>query len=336
MVINNAGVHDRASMFDTDAVDKTERVLSVNLLGALAVTQATAPVLVANGNAVIVNVLSAGSWLHGAGMLPYTVSKAAALSLTHATRAELNPHGVQVTAVHAGFIDTDMMSAFSGPKLAPLDVARTCVAAVRRGEQEVLVDDMSRKAKAAAGAPTAPLESRSSNCRILIPVSESVDCSSCGLPMSDHDRHIRFTLPDSVLALPDQERTAGTWMTHSTPGESVMMQSPGVGAFVRVLLPIQLTGGYSLTYGLWLGVSPTDLKRTFEVWWQPEYVDLELTGTIGNAIKPWGLFGAPVVTSVRDVSQTPYCTASTEQILHKVLTEQWPHQTVLGAQGSSR
>src|ERR1700712_3277069 len=99
-------------------------------------------------------------------------------------------------------------------------------------------------------------------------VTTSVACPSCGLPMSDHDRHIRFTLPDSVVELPDQERTAGTWMSHSTPGESVMMQIPGVGAFVRVLLPIQLTGGYSLTYGLWIRVSPTDLRRTFGVWWQ--------------------------------------------------------------------
>ena len=135
-------------------------VLDVNLFGVLAVSQATASVLVANGNAAFVNVLSAGSWLHGAGMLPYTVSKAAALSLTHTIRAELNPHGVQVTAVHAGFIDTDMMAAFNGPKLKPVDVARMCLAAVRRGEQEVLVDDMSRKAKAATVAPAAPFVPR--------------------------------------------------------------------------------------------------------------------------------------------------------------------------------
>ena len=156
MVVNNAGVHDQASVFDADVVDRTERVLNVNLLGVLAMSQATAPVLVANGNAAIVNVLSAGSWLHGAGMLPYTVSKAAALSLTHTIRAELNPLGVQVTAVHAGFIDTDMMSAFTGPKLEPLGVTRMCITAVRRGEQEVLLDDMSRKAKATAVAPISP------------------------------------------------------------------------------------------------------------------------------------------------------------------------------------
>jgi hypothetical protein len=74
-------------------------------------------------------------------------------------------------------------------------------------------------------------------------------CPTCGRPLSEHERDIRFGLPDPVLDLPERERTAGTWMSHGSPSESVMVQVPGGGAFVRALQPLTLTGGYSVTYG---------------------------------------------------------------------------------------
>ena len=73
-----------------------------------------------------------------------------------------------------------------------------------------------------------------------------------------------------------------------------MMQVPPFGAFVRALLPIRLTGGHKLTYGVWVGVHPDDLQRTFAVWWEPEYQDLRLDGRLANSVKPWGMLGAPV------------------------------------------
>src|SRR5918998_447852 len=77
-------------------------------------------------------------------------------------------------------------------------------------------------------------------------------CPLCGGPVHEHDRHMRFRLPDPVLALPDRDRTDGTWMSGSDANESVMMQVPGAGAFLRALLPTRLTGGYSVTFGVWV------------------------------------------------------------------------------------
>jgi NAD(P)-dependent dehydrogenase (short-subunit alcohol dehydrogenase family) len=153
MVINNAGIHRRASLFDDDVIDVVESVLRTNLLGMLAVTAAFTPTLIVSENSIVANVLSAGSWLAGPENMAYTTSKAAALSLTNNMRAELAPHRVQVTAVHAGFIDTDMMTSFHGPKLTPHVVADAALAAIAEGEQEVLVDEMSRRAKAASITP---------------------------------------------------------------------------------------------------------------------------------------------------------------------------------------
>lgn len=156
VVINNAGIHRRSSLFDADVVDVVEDVLRTNLLGTLAVTAAFTPVLLGNGGGVIANVLSAGSWLAGPGNIAYAVSKAAALSLTNNVRAELGPRRVQVTSIHAGFIDTDMTAAFPGPKLAPDEVVDIALTAIARGEQEVLIDEMSRNAKAASALPVPP------------------------------------------------------------------------------------------------------------------------------------------------------------------------------------
>jgi hypothetical protein len=154
-------------------------------------------------------------------------------------------------------------------------------------------------------------------------------CTNCGRAKDAHDRHVRFSLPTPVSDLPERESTPGTWLSHATPRESVMMQVNGVGAFVRVLLPVRLEGGYQVTYGAWLGINPDQLQETFAAWWAPEYPDLRLDGRLANTIEPWGLLGAPVTATVRDPDQTPYLTESTDPQLAAVITTTWSHDEVL-------
>jgi hypothetical protein len=120
-------------------------------------------------------------------------------------------------------------------------------------------------------------------------------------------------------------------MSHADARTSVMMHVPGVGPFVRALLPVALTGGYTVTFGVWIGVRPDDLQRTFQVWWEPEYAELVLDGRLANALPVWGLLTAPVRATVRNPEHTPYCSASPDAQLHAVLTEEWPHELVLDA-----
>jgi hypothetical protein len=156
-------------------------------------------------------------------------------------------------------------------------------------------------------------------------------CQICGRLADAHDRHVRFRLPEPVLASPGQENVPGAWLSHGTPEASVMMQIPGFGAFVRALLPVRLTGGYTVTFGVWAGVHPAELQRTFRIWWEPEYQDLQLDGVLGNSIPPWGLLAARVSLSVRDPEQTPYCSGSPDPQLSRVLREEWAHEDILGA-----
>ena len=120
-----------------------ERHLAVNLYGTLDVTRAFLASLERSRGAVV-NVVSLGA-VAAVPVLPaYSVSKAAALSLTQSLRALLAGRGVSVHAVLPGPIDTDMVRGLDIPKTAPEDVARGTLDGVERGEEEIFPDPMSQ------------------------------------------------------------------------------------------------------------------------------------------------------------------------------------------------
>lgn len=154
-------------------------------------------------------------------------------------------------------------------------------------------------------------------------------CGTCGRLPDAHNRHVRFRLPDPVLAAPDQERTEGTWLSHADANQSVMMMVPTVGTFVRSLLPVRLTGGYTVTFGVWIGVHPDDMQRAFAIWWEPDYVNLRFEGRLANALPGWGLLAAELEVAVLNAEETPYVVNSSEPTLARVLGDEWPHDEVL-------
>ena len=75
----------------------------------------------------------------------YCAAKSAEWALTNALRQELAPQGTPVTALHVGYMDTDMAAGVDGPKSDPADVARLGVEAIVAGEFEVIADDVTRQ-----------------------------------------------------------------------------------------------------------------------------------------------------------------------------------------------
>ena len=152
-------------------------------------------------------------------------------------------------------------------------------------------------------------------------------CPHCGRRLDEHNRHLRFVLPEPVLEVPVAEREARTW------GNEALMQVQGVGAFVRVLVPIHLTGGYTVTFGAWLGVDPDDLGTAYEVWWTDAYADLVIDGRLANMLPPWETetYGKPMQVAVRNRDEVPYAVSSIDEFLQTVLTKEWPHEDVLAA-----
>jgi NAD(P)-dependent dehydrogenase (short-subunit alcohol dehydrogenase family) len=139
ILINNAGVDLYGDIFDRA---RLEQHLAVNLFGTHGVTQAFLPLLTRSRGG-IVNVLS----LAAVANLPfdptYSISKAAALSLSQSLRALLAGRGVTVHVVLPGPVDTDMTRALDIPKASAESVARAIFDGVEKGEEEIFPDPMS-------------------------------------------------------------------------------------------------------------------------------------------------------------------------------------------------
>ena len=148
LLVNNAGIGRPGGFLDADAATLLRDQLETNLFGVLNTSNAFAPALARNGGGAILNVLSVLSWINAPVLAAYSVTKAAAWSLTNGLRNELAAQGTQVVGLHAGFIDTDLVRSFEAPKTAPQDVVRQAYAALEAGELEVSVDEGSRQVKA--------------------------------------------------------------------------------------------------------------------------------------------------------------------------------------------
>jgi len=139
ILINNAGVDLYGDVSDRAIL---ERHLAVNLFGTHGVTHAFLPLLTRSRGA-IVNVLS----LAAVAALPfdptYSISKAAALSLSQSLRALLGGRGVRVHVVLPGPVDTDMTRGLDIPKASPESVARAIFDGLGNGEEEIFPDPMS-------------------------------------------------------------------------------------------------------------------------------------------------------------------------------------------------
>lgn len=151
LLVNNAGIGTGADLISGE-LSAIRDEMETNVFGALRVTRAFAPVLGRNGGGAIVNVLSAASWLSAPGAGGYAMSKAAAWSLTDATRVELAAQRTQVLGLHMAMVDTDMTSGFDVPKASPRDVVAQALDGLEAGADEVLGDEATRQLKAGLSA----------------------------------------------------------------------------------------------------------------------------------------------------------------------------------------
>lgn len=139
LLVNNAGV---ALLDDLTDVAALEQHLAVNPFGTYAVKQAFLPSLIRSRGAIL-NVVSLASVAAVPITPAYSISKAAAFSLSQSLRALLAGRGVTVHVALPGPVDTDMIRAWDIPKSSPESVARGIFDGVERAEEEIFPDVLS-------------------------------------------------------------------------------------------------------------------------------------------------------------------------------------------------
>ncbi|MET9358456.1 SDR family oxidoreductase [Streptomyces sp. NPDC006617] len=160
LLINNAGISTGATPIGGDMA-AVRREMETNFLGTVAATRSFAPVIEGNGGGAVLNVLSTLSWFHPAGLGSYAASKAAAWALTGATRDELAPRAIAVSALHVGYMDTDMDTDMAADvpaeqKVAAGEVAAQALHGIETGLPEILADETSRHIKQSLAAAPQP------------------------------------------------------------------------------------------------------------------------------------------------------------------------------------
>jgi NAD(P)-dependent dehydrogenase (short-subunit alcohol dehydrogenase family) len=125
ILVNAAGAAESAP-FLKSGPDLFERMWRVNLMGAVAVTQAVLPAMLEAGFGRVVHIASTAALKGYPYVTAYAAAKHALLGLTRALAQEVATRGVTVNAVCPGFTDTDIVAE---------SVARI-VAKTGRGEAE--------------------------------------------------------------------------------------------------------------------------------------------------------------------------------------------------------
>jgi NAD(P)-dependent dehydrogenase (short-subunit alcohol dehydrogenase family) len=144
ILVNNAGSQTRSSLLTGDLPD-IRLEMDTHFFGTLAVARAFAPQLTAHDESAMLNVLSGLSWISFPRSGAYCAAKSAEWSLTNALRLELAPEGTQVSALHVGYMDTDMVRHLDVPKSNPADIAKLAVDGIEAGDAEIVADESSRQ-----------------------------------------------------------------------------------------------------------------------------------------------------------------------------------------------
>ena len=107
ILINNAGINIRGPFSNFDEKD-WNKVLDININGAMIVSQAVASGMIKNNAGKIINICSMQSELGRPSVVPYAVSKGGIKMLTKALCAEWAKYNIQVNGIGPGYFDTEL------------------------------------------------------------------------------------------------------------------------------------------------------------------------------------------------------------------------------------
>ena len=143
IVIANAGISG-INKTGTGKFDKDRRIMQVNVIGAMATVDAAAQLFRQQKYGHIVGISSVAAFVSIPGSAAYSASKAALSNYLQAVGIELEKHHIKVTAVHPGFVKTDLAPNMEKyPFVIEADkAARDIVDGILKGKKSITVPNM--------------------------------------------------------------------------------------------------------------------------------------------------------------------------------------------------
>jgi short-subunit dehydrogenase len=151
IVVNNAGLHWRGPLLER-ATSELADMVTVNLAAPIVLTRAAADVMTKGG--AIVNIASLAGFVPVRDAATYSATKAGLRAFAAAAAEELAPHGIAVSTVSPGPVDTDFFGSeldkvtpltFSQPMSTPEAVADAVLACLSGGGREIALPWFSGK-----------------------------------------------------------------------------------------------------------------------------------------------------------------------------------------------
>lgn len=107
ILVNNAGLASGLSTIQDGDIDDWEKMIDTNVKGLLYITREIAPLMVESRKGHIINIGSiAGKEVYANGNV-YCATKHAVDALNKGMRIDLLPHGIKVTSINPGMIETE-------------------------------------------------------------------------------------------------------------------------------------------------------------------------------------------------------------------------------------
>lgn len=130
LLFNNAGIGVGGEVAEL-TLEHWDRVIDINLRGVVHGVAAAYPVMIRQGHGHIVNTASLAGLLPSPLLVPYATTKHAVVGLSTSLRGEAARHGVRVSVVCPGIIDTPIWDKFEQVDLPAVPSVRRGIEAAR-------------------------------------------------------------------------------------------------------------------------------------------------------------------------------------------------------------
>ncbi|MFJ9428416.1 DUF6348 family protein [Streptomyces sp. NPDC101490] len=141
-----------------------------------------------------------------------------------------------------------------------------------------------------------------------------------------------LALPHLIAELSEEERKRRV-----TSANEAIITAKGIGNFLKVRLPVRLEDGRTVVYLAWVYLQAAVIADFVQRIHNGNLADHRFEGLLCNAIGPWGedVLRAPVVLGGQRINEDgsvrrSEVLESSDPLLSKVLSEDWPTAFVLG------